>query len=67
MSGRHDLATPYHQVERDLGRITNASDLLLREYDGGHMTYLDDAARAAQKADLREFYARSVAHAMRLR
>ncbi|WP_280152107.1 peptidase S10 [Piscinibacter sp. XHJ-5] len=60
MSGRHDLATPYHQTERDLKRLNNAPGLVLRDYDGGHMTYFDDAARAAQKADLRAFYARSI-------
>jgi carboxypeptidase C (cathepsin A) len=64
MSGRHDLATPYHQTERDLKRLNNVPGLILRDYDGGHMTYFDDATRAAQKADLRAFYARSksIAH-----
>lgn len=60
MAGRHDLATPFHQVERDLKRLNGAKNLVVRDYDGGHMTYLDDAARAAQKADLRAFYARSL-------
>lgn len=59
MAGRHDLATPFHQVERDLKRLNQVANLTVRDYDGGHMTYLDDAARVAQKADLRAFYARS--------
>jgi carboxypeptidase C (cathepsin A) len=63
MSGRHDLATPYHQTERDLKRLGPTPGLMLRDYDGGHMTYFDDAARVAQKADLRMFYARSMSSA----
>jgi carboxypeptidase C (cathepsin A) len=57
MAGRHDLATPYHQVERDLKRLGSTTSVMLRDYDAGHMIYLDDTARAAQKADLRVFYA----------
>jgi carboxypeptidase C (cathepsin A) len=57
MSGRHDLATPYHQVERDLKRLGSAAAVTLRTYDAGHMISLDDVARVAQKADLRTFYA----------
>ncbi|HLL19162.1 MAG TPA: hypothetical protein VK439_10290, partial [Rubrivivax sp.] len=32
-----------------------------RNYPGGHMTYLDDAARVRQKADLVAFYAGTLA------
>jgi hypothetical protein len=53
--------TPYHQTERDLKRLNNVPGLMLRDYDGGHMTYFDDRTRAAQKADLRAFYARTIA------
>jgi carboxypeptidase C (cathepsin A) len=57
MSGRHDLATPFHQAERDLKRLGSAGSVTLRVYDAGHMISLDDAARVLQKADLRTFYA----------
>jgi len=56
VNGYHDIATPFHQTERDLARLPDASPLTLRNYAGGHMTYLDDSARAAEKADLRVFY-----------
>ena len=59
VNGYHDLATPYFQTALDLSRIGFAS-VLVRNYDGGHMTYLDDVSRPLEKADLRAFY-RSVA------
>jgi len=59
VNGYHDLATPYFQTALDLSRIGFAS-VQVRNYDGGHMTYLDDVSRPLEKADLRAFY-RSVA------
>jgi carboxypeptidase C (cathepsin A) len=56
VSGYHDLATPFHQTERDLERLGANPNLLIRNYNGGHMTYLDDQSRALQKADLAQFY-----------
>ncbi|WP_280153053.1 peptidase S10 [Piscinibacter sp. XHJ-5] len=56
IGGYHDLATPFHQTERDLGRLGGPTRLTIRNYAGGHMTYLDDRTRAAQKADLLGFY-----------
>jgi carboxypeptidase C (cathepsin A) len=56
VSGYHDLATPFHQTERDLARLGANPNLLIRNYNGGHMTYLDDQSRALQKADLAQFY-----------
>jgi carboxypeptidase C (cathepsin A) len=61
LNGYHDLATPFHQTERDLQRLPATANVVVRHYAGGHMTYLDDAARAAQKADLDAFYQRAVA------
>ena len=60
VNGYHDLATPFHQTERDLARLGNTPNLTIRNYAGGHMTYLDDNSRVAQKADLRSFYQRSL-------
>jgi carboxypeptidase C (cathepsin A) len=56
MSGYHDLATPFFTTERDLARLGAGANLTERNYVGGHMTYLDDAARRQQKADLAGFY-----------
>ncbi len=56
LNGYHDLATPFYQTEQDLTRLTMPDRILLRNYAGGHMTYLDDASRIASKADLQAFY-----------
>ena len=56
LNGYHDLATPFYQTEQDLARLNLPSRILVRNYSGGHMTYLDDAARVASKADLQAFY-----------
>jgi carboxypeptidase C (cathepsin A) len=56
LNGYHDLATPFFQTERDLGRLGPLPNVMLRYYDGGHMTYLDDTARVKEKQDLRSFY-----------
>lgn len=60
VSGYHDLATPFHLTETDLARV-DASRVKIRNYAGGHMSYLDDATRAAQLADLKAFYASTLA------
>ncbi len=60
VSGYHDLATPFHVTELDMARLSNQGTggrVQVRNYPGGHMTYLDDAARVRQKADLAAFYA----------
>nr|WP_314859001.1 peptidase S10 [uncultured Undibacterium sp.] len=56
LNGYHDLATPFYQTEQDLARLNLPGRMLVRNYAGGHMTYLDDAARVASKADLQAFY-----------
>jgi carboxypeptidase C (cathepsin A) len=56
MNGHHDLATPFHVTELDLARLGNEPRVQIRNYPGGHMSYLDDATRARQKADLAAFY-----------
>lgn len=60
VSGYHDLATPFHLTETDLARV-DASRVRIRNYAGGHMSYLDDATRASQLADLKAFYAATLA------
>ncbi len=57
LAGYHDLATPFWQTERDLGRLADPATYAVRVYAGGHMTYLDDAARPRQKADIVAFLA----------
>jgi carboxypeptidase C (cathepsin A) len=60
-NGYHDLATPFHVTELDLARLNAPGRVLVRNYPGGHMTYLDDATRVRQKADLVAFYAGTLA------
>ncbi|NCT84989.1 MAG: peptidase S10 [Comamonadaceae bacterium] len=60
VSGYHDLATPFHITETDLARV-DAGRVQIRNYAGGHMSYLDDATRVAQLADLKAFYAATLA------
>lgn len=55
-SGYHDLATPFRQTELDMARLGANANIQIRNYSSGHMIYLDDAARRAQKADLATFY-----------
>jgi len=59
-SGYHDLATPFHLTETDLARV-DASRVKVRNYAGGHMSYLDDTTRPQQLADLKAFYAATLA------
>jgi len=56
LNGYHDLATPFALAERDLSRLPSTAPVTVRNYDSGHMIYLDDAARVKQKQDLRAFY-----------
>ena len=55
-NGYHDLVTPFFQTEGDLARLGANANVTVRFYQGGHMTYLDDVARVAEKADLAAFY-----------
>jgi carboxypeptidase C (cathepsin A) len=56
MGGYHDLATPFYQTEMDLARLGAGNSIQIRNYQSGHMSYLDDQVRGLQKADLRAFY-----------
>lgn len=61
VSGYHDLATPFHLTETDLARVSDVSRVQIRNYAGGHMSYLDDTTRPLQLADLKAFYANTLA------
>ncbi len=59
LNGYHDVVTPFYQTEIDLARLPANPNVTTRFYFGGHMTYLDDASQAQEKADLEAFYAQS--------
>ncbi|MGZ5038554.1 MAG: S10 family peptidase [Usitatibacter sp.] len=61
-NGYHDLVTPFFITENDIARIANPN-VSMRVYAGGHMTYLDDAARRLEKADFVQFYQSALAGA----
>ncbi|MGU7783751.1 S10 family peptidase [Burkholderia sp. PU8-34] len=56
LNGYHDIATPFYQTELDLKRLGSQPNLTIRDYQGGHMVYLDDTSRPQEKADLVTFY-----------
>jgi carboxypeptidase C (cathepsin A) len=58
--GYDDLATPFFTTERDLARLGATPGVQVKSYSGGHMLYLDDAARPLAKADLADFYRRAL-------
>ena len=64
VSGLHDLATPFNVTETDLARL-GSDRVSVRNYPGGHMSFLDDTTRPRQKADLAAFMA--IASAAQLR
>jgi carboxypeptidase C (cathepsin A) len=57
LNGYHDVVTPFYLTELDLARLGANANVSTRFYFGGHMTYLDDASQAQEKADLKAFYA----------
>jgi hypothetical protein len=60
-NGYHDLVTPFYVTENDITRFNGNANIAVHIYQGGHMTYLDDTARAQEKADLSAFYSAAVA------
>ncbi len=60
-NGYHDLVTPFHTTELDIARFGANANIVVRNYSGGHMTYLDDTARVQQKADMAQFYQSALA------
>ncbi|WP_394779907.1 S10 family peptidase [Undibacterium sp.] len=61
LHGYHDLATPFYQTELDLARLGSNANIQIKEYPGGHMTYLTDDSRKQARADLSGFYAGAIA------
>ena len=55
VSGYHDVATPFYTTELDLARL-GSPNVTVRNYMGGHMTYLDDGSRVEMKRDLSAWY-----------
>jgi carboxypeptidase C (cathepsin A) len=60
VSGRHDLATPFHLTQTDLARLGSPRVTALH-YPGGHMSFLDDGTRPRQRADVAAFITAAVA------
>lgn len=56
VNGYHDVATPFYTTELDLARLGTNPNVSVRNYMGGHMTYLDDTSRVRMKADLAAWY-----------
>lgn len=57
LHGYTDLVTPFHQTELDLENAKLADRIPLKTFEGGHMTYGNEASRAPMKAVLDQFYA----------
>jgi carboxypeptidase C (cathepsin A) len=56
VNGYHDIATPFFTTEQDLARLASPN-VTVRNYLGGHMTYLTDESRVRMKSDLATWYA----------
>ncbi|RZS87786.1 serine carboxypeptidase [Phyllobacterium myrsinacearum] len=57
LHGYTDIVTPFHQTELDLENAKLADRIPLKTFEGGHMTYSNEASRAPMKAVLDQFYA----------
>ena len=55
LNGFNDIATPFLTTEQDLARLASPN-VTVRNYIGGHMTYLTDESRVRMKADLATWY-----------
>jgi len=57
--GYYDGATPYFAAEHVLAHLAipreRASDIVVRYYEAGHMTYVHEPSRIAQSGDLADF------------
>ncbi|RVT53709.1 S10 family peptidase [Rubrivivax albus] len=60
VNGLHDLATPFHVTETDLARL-GSPRVTVRNYIGGHMSFLDDGTRPLQRADVVAFITEALA------
>jgi len=60
LNGYYDLATPFFQTEVDIAGLTVDQELSKNVtfgfYESGHMSYLDNASRMKENADIEHFY-----------
>ncbi|MEP7453085.1 hypothetical protein [Phyllobacterium sp. SB3] len=56
LHGYYDLVTPFHQTELDLINMKLDNRIPVKNYEGGHMTYESEEARAPMKQELDKFY-----------
>jgi len=56
VNGYHDIVTPFFVTEQDLERLGANPNIRIRNFVGGHMTYLENSSRRAMKAELVDFY-----------
>lgn len=56
LHGYHDMVTPFHQTEQDLADAGLAERIPVKNFDGGHMTYLTEASRVPLKKELDLYY-----------
>lgn len=59
LHGYYDLVCPFYQTELDLTNVGLADRILMRNFEGGHMTYESEEARAPLKQELDKFYGAS--------
>lgn len=57
LHGYTDMVTPFHQTELDLENAKLADRIPVKNFEGGHMTYSNEASRVPMKAALDQFYA----------
>ncbi|MBA8877463.1 S10 family serine carboxypeptidase-like protein [Phyllobacterium myrsinacearum] len=56
LHGYYDRITPFHQSEIDLFNVGLADRILVKSFEGGHMTYESEEARVPLKQELDKFY-----------
>lgn len=60
MNGIYDLATPHSAVKYTINHLADRPELRKRinykEYESGHMIYIDDKSHSSMKKDLIEFF-----------
>jgi carboxypeptidase C (cathepsin A) len=56
LHGYEDVATPGYQTELDLKSVNRTDRIPVKWFEGGHMTYNDEASRRPMKDVLDEYY-----------
>lgn len=70
-NGYYDAVTPFFRTALDFEKMPLKSshargNLTIRNYESGHMIYLDNQSRSAMKTDLATFYAEGAMHPVAL-